>query len=98
MVLGLEGDTTTVLALSALKIITVALGFLIVYLALKSYRVSRRRPILLLGIGIGIMTLGAISEGVAFQGLDWNLEQSHLFEAVMTLAGFGVLVYSLYAK
>lgn len=88
--------TTTLLLLSALKLLTVILGFAIVYLGFKAYRASGRRPILWLTVGMAIMTLGAISEGAAYQGLDWGLDQSHLFEAVVTLVAFAVLVYSLY--
>lgn len=97
MALGLEGDSTTTLVLSILKLVTVVLGFVIVYLGLKAYRSSRRKPLLYLTIGMLVMTLGAISEGLAFQGLDWDLNQSHLFEAVVTLVAFAILVYSLYA-
>lgn len=88
--------TTTALILSALKLVTVALGFTIVYLGAKAYRASGRKSILWLTAGMAIMTLGAISEGIAFQGLDWGLDQSHIFEAVVTLVAFAVLVYSLY--
>lgn len=86
-----------ILILSVLKLITVALGFLIVYLGVRAYRASRRKPILWLTVGMGIMTLGAISEGAAYQGLDWTLAESHVVEAVVTLIAFAVLVYSLYS-
>lgn len=87
---------TAVLILSIVKLITVALGFVVIYLGAKAYRATRRKPLLYLTLGIGIMTLGAISEGLAFQGLGWSLEQSHIVEAVVTLIAFAVLVYSLY--
>lgn len=87
----------SILILSTLKAVTVVLGFVVVFLGVKAFRASRRRPILWLTIGLAVMTLGAISEGLAFQGLRWTLEASHLFEAVVTLAAFGVLVYSLYS-
>lgn len=90
-------DDTTILILSALKLVTVLLGFVIVFLGAKAYRAQRRKPILWLTIGIGIMTLGAISEGAAFQGLGWSLSVSHFVEAIVTLVAYGVLVYSLYA-
>lgn len=90
-------DEPTTLALSVLKLVTVAMGLLVIYLGFKAFRASRRKPILWLTIGMAIMTLGAISEGLAFQGLGWSLESSHLFEAIVTLIAFGVLVYSLYA-
>ena len=85
------------LLLSAIKLVTVVLGVVIVYLGAKAYRATRRKPILWLTVGMAIMTLGAISEGLAYQGLDWGLDQSHVFEAIVTLVAFGVLVYSLYA-
>lgn len=96
--MALEGNTVTLATLTALKAITVALGFLIVFLAWKAYRSTRRRAILVLGVGMAIMTLGAISEALAFQGLSWSLDQSHVFEGVVTLVGFAVLVYSLYVR
>lgn len=89
-------EGTTELILVGLKLVTVVLGFIIVYLGAKAYRSTRRKPLLWLTVGMGIMTLGAISEGAAFQGLRWSLGESHLFEAVVTLLAFGVLVYSLY--
>jgi len=89
--------TDTILILSGLKAVTVLLGLAIVYLGTKAYKASKRKPLLWLTVGMAIMTIGAISEGIAFQGLGWSLDQSHVFEAVFTLGGFGVLVYSLYA-
>lgn len=87
----------SVLTLSLLKLITVILGFVIVYLAWKAFRASRRRPLLWLTVGLAVMTLGVISEGAAFRGLGWTLGQSHLFEGVVTLIAFAILVYSLYS-
>lgn len=89
--------TSTEIALSALKLITVGLGFVIIYLGWKAYRTSHRKPLLWLTLGMIVMTLGAISEGLAYQGLGWTLDQSHLFEAIVTLIAFSILVYSLYA-
>lgn len=87
----------TILVLSVLKTITVFLGFVIVYRGWKAYRLRRDRPMFWLTAGIAVLTLGAISEGVAFQGLKWTLDESHVFEAFVTVAGFGILVYSLHA-
>lgn len=89
--------TSTEIVLSGIKLVTVALGVLVVLLAWKAYRASRRKPLLWLTVGMLIMTLGAVSEGIAFQGLGWTIDQSHTFEAIVTLVAFGVLVYSLYA-
>lgn len=94
--MAIHEDPTT-LTLSLLKLVTVVMGLLIVYLGTKAYRKTRRRPILFLTIGMAIMTVGAVSEGAAYQGLDWSLGQSHVFEAIVTLVAFVTLVYSLYA-
>lgn len=89
--------TSTEIILSGIKLVTVALGVIVVYLGWKAYRVNRRPPLLWLTVGMLIMTLGAISEGAAFQGLRWTTDQSHVFEAIVTLVAFAVIVYSLYA-
>lgn len=88
---------STELILSGIKLVTVALGVLVVYLGWKAYRTSHRQPLLWLTVGMFIMTLGAISEGAANLGLGWTLDQSHIFEAIVTLIAFAVLVYSLYS-
>jgi hypothetical protein len=83
--------------LSGIKLVTVVLGVVVVYLGWKAYRASRRKPLLWLTVGMLIMTLGAVSEGAATLGLGWTLDQSHIFEGIVTLVAFAVLVYSLYA-
>lgn len=89
---------TTEALLAVIKLATVIAGFFIVWLGARAYRNERNPTVLWLTIGMAVLTLGAISEGAAFQGLGWTIGQSHIFEAVVTLFGFGVLVYSLYAK
>ncbi|HLE48291.1 MAG TPA: hypothetical protein VI818_08345 [Candidatus Thermoplasmatota archaeon] len=86
------------LILVLLKFFTILMGFYIVLLGYKAYRKQPHGNLLWLTVGMGILTLGAISEGLAYQGLGWTLDSSHVFEAVVTLMGFGVLVYSLFAK
>lgn len=92
--------------LTLIKAITVVLGLIVMYQGSKAYRATRRKSLLLLTIGMAIMTLGAVSEALAYRGLElllgrdfqWTLDQSHLFEAIVTLVGFAVLVYSLYTR
>lgn len=84
--------------LSVLKLFTVAAGLYIVYLGTRAYQKNPQRPLLWLVVGILVLTLGAISEGAAYQGLNWSLDQSHVFEALVTLLGFGILVYSVWVK
>ena len=84
------------LLLSALKAVTVGLGVVILYVGGKAWRNTRRKPLLYLTVGMAVMTLGAVSEGIAQLGLGWSLDLSHVFEAVVTLVAFAILVYSLY--
>lgn len=92
-------DTTAqdFLLLTVLKVITIGLGFLVVYLGLKAWRGSRKRSLLWLALGMAVMALSSISEAFAYQGLNWTLGQSHLFSAVVQLIAFAMLVWSLYA-
>jgi hypothetical protein len=83
------------LFLVLVKFLTVLAGFYIVFLAFKAYKAKPARNVLWLAIGMGILTLGAISEGIAYQAIGWTIDESHIFEAVVTLVGFGVLVYSV---
>ena len=84
--------------LAAIKLLTVFAGFYIVYLGFRAYQKTKQRHILYLTLGMLVLTVGAISEGLALQGLGWSLNNSHIFEAIFTFVGFLVLVYSLIAK
>ena len=95
--MNLFDPQSTIIILSILKLLTILMGFVIVYLGVRAWRSTRRKPLLWLTVGMLIMTLGAVSEGAAYQGLQWTIDQSHVFEAVVTLVAFAVLVYSLYA-
>lgn len=88
---------STILILSGIKFVTVILGAIIIFLGVRAYRATRRRHMLWLTVGMAALTAGAISEGLAFQGLHWTLEQSHVFEAIVQLVAFGILIYSLFA-
>ncbi len=93
------------ITLSILKIATVALGFVIVRQGWLAWRATGRRSFFWLTAGIGTMTIGAIAEGVAYQGLQilgldasLSLDRAHIIEGVFTLGAFGILVYSLYMR
>lgn len=89
-------DDPVTLMLTVMKAVTVILGCVVIFLGAKAYRASKRKPLLWLTVGMGIMTLGAIVEGLATQG-GLGLDTSHMLEGIVTLVAFGVLVYSLYA-
>jgi hypothetical protein len=49
-----------------------------------------------LTLGFALVTVGALFAGFADQILGLNTDLALLVESVLTAAGFGVIVYSLY--
>ena len=85
-------------AVVALKTITLVLGGLITYYAVRAYRRTRARPLGLLAVGFGVVTVGALLAGLADQAFGFDTSTVLLVESVLTAAGFGVILYSLYAE
>jgi hypothetical protein len=52
----------------------------------------------MLAIGFGIVTFGSFLGGVLDQLLGIELATSVLIDSLLTLSGFGVIFYSLYAE
>jgi hypothetical protein len=86
------------IALTAVKSGTLLLGSLIVLLSLKAYRRTGSPALRSLGVGFGLVTLGAIVAGVGHQFTALSLAQSVVIESSLTFLGFAVIVYSLYAE
>lgn len=89
-----EAETWLIL----IKLFTVAAGFYIVYLGWRAWLSGRQKTVLWLTIGMAVLTVGAITEGAAYQGLRWDPDEAHIFEGLVTLLGFLTLVYSLHAR
>ncbi|WP_265109591.1 DUF7521 family protein [Halosolutus halophilus] len=90
----MSGVTTAVVAL---KTITLALGGVITYFAYNAYRQTDARPIGALALGFGFVTLGALLAGLANQAYGIEGDLVVLIESSLTVVGFGIIVYSLYA-
>jgi hypothetical protein len=86
------------LALVAVKTGTLLLGGLITFLSLKAYRRTGERALRALGVGVGLVTVGALLAGVGHQFTALTLTHSVLIESGLTFVGFAVIVYSLYAE
>lgn len=84
-------------AVVALKTITLALGGLITYYAFRAYRRTRARPLGLLALGFGVVTVGALLAGLADQAFGLDTSLVLLVESLLTAGGFGIILYSLYA-
>jgi hypothetical protein len=86
------------IAVMAVKTGTLLLGGLITVLSLKAARRTASAALQALGVGFGLVTLGALLAGVGHQFTSLSLAQSVVIESTLTLVGFGVIVYSLYAE
>ncbi|MFB6281884.1 MAG: hypothetical protein ABEH40_07695 [Haloferacaceae archaeon] len=85
-------------AIVVIKTLTLALGGLITLLSYRAYARTGARPLRALAIGFGVVTAGAIAAGVLDQLTPLGLQWSVLAESLLTLAGFAVITYSLYAE
>lgn len=80
------------------KTITLLLGALITYFAYSAYRRTDARALGALSVGFGIVTIGALSAGVVDQVLGGPQRNALLVESILTMVGFVVILYSLYAE
>jgi len=57
--------------------------------------VDRRPSLRALGIGFGVVTIGALIGGVSHQIIGSSLAVGIAIDSLLTAVGFGVIVYSL---
>ncbi len=84
-------------ALVALRLGVVAVGTLA---GLWSLRLALRSSVhrwtyFLLATGFGLITLGAIVEGILFEFFRWDLVSAHTVEALVSIAGFALILTSI---
>jgi len=80
------------------KTITLLLGALITYYAFRAYRRTETRALGALALGFGIVTIGALLAGIADQVFGAVRNDALLLESTLTMVGFAVILYSLYAE
>ena len=74
------------------------LGGSITYYALRAYNRTGERSLWALGVGFGIVTVGALIGGVSHQIIGTDLAVGIAINSVLTAIGFAVIVYSLYVE
>ncbi|SDE71606.1 DUF7521 family protein [Halorientalis regularis] len=84
--------------ITALKTVTLVLGAMITFFSYKAFRRTGARPLGLLALGFAVVTLGSLLAGVFDLGLSLPREYAIIAETGLTALGFGVIVYSLYAR
>jgi len=80
------------------KTITLVLGGLVTYLAFKAYRRTDASALRALSVGFGVITVGAIVGGLVDILSSLGVLFGVLVQSVLTMVGFAVIVYSLYAE
>lgn len=98
MTVDIPGSIPIDVAVTALKTTTLVLGGLITYHAYRAYRRTRSPVLRTFTGGFALVTLGLLFGGGIHQLLGLDLVVGLLAQRLLTVAGFGLLVYSLYAQ
>ncbi|AWB28107.1 DUF7521 family protein [Halococcoides cellulosivorans] len=85
-------------AVVALKTIILLLGATITLLSGRAYRRGGSRAVGLLAAGFGLVTLGAFLAGLSNMLWNFDIATSLLVESVLTVVGFAIILYSVYAE
>jgi hypothetical protein len=80
------------------KFVILILGGGITYIAFKAYRRTGEDSLRVLGVGFGVITLGALLTGVANQFFSVSLPRGVLINSVFVALGLAVIMYSLYIQ
>jgi len=82
---------------TAPKVLAFVLGLFIVYLAYRGYRRNKSQPLLYVALGFGLITAGTILEGLFYVMLGQALLEAIAVGTIVTVLGFVVIIYSVYA-
>ncbi|SNR38472.1 DUF7521 family protein [Halorubrum vacuolatum] len=86
------------LAIIVAKTAILLLGGSITYYALRAYRRTGDQSLRALGLGFGVVTVGAVIGGVSHQFIGTDLAVGIAIDSTLTALGFAVIVYSLYVE
>lgn len=78
--------------------VTLALGAVLTHLAYRAYRRTGSPVLRSFTLGFGLVTLGLLFGGGVHQVLGLGFLPGLLAQRLLTVAGFGLLIYSLYAN
>lgn len=91
----MSGDVLANSVLVVLKTLGLVLGGAVTYYTLKAARRTGQRPLHLLGVGFGLVTVGALAAGVGDQFLRLDRNVALVTESAFTTVGFLVILASL---
>jgi len=79
------------------KLVALALGAFIVYLAYVGYKRNASKPLLYASIGFALITLGTIAEGTLYVLLGTELLVATGIGTIVTILGFITIIFSIYS-
>ena len=82
---------------TATKVIALALGAFIVYLAYMGYRRNASKPLLYVALGFALITAGTVTEGILYVLLRTDLLVATASGTIFTIVGFIAIIYSIYS-
>ena len=81
--------------LRAAQALVLVFGIVIVYFAGKSYRRTKSKSMLLLGLGFALASIGSVVGGIAFELMGADLETAGAIQALAQVVGFAIILASL---
>jgi hypothetical protein len=90
--------TDILMGIVVVKTVILVLGGGITYIAYRAYHRTGDPSIGVLGVGFGIITLGAFVTGVANQFFSVSLEMGVLANSIFVAIGLAIIMYSLYIQ
>ncbi|MFB6219801.1 MAG: hypothetical protein ABEH90_00040 [Halolamina sp.] len=84
--------------LITIKSIILVLGGSVTVIAFRAYRRTAAEPLKILGVGFGVITVGALITGVANQFYSLPLDIGVLVNSTFVAAGLAIILYSLYIQ
>lgn len=78
-----------------LKTLSLIVGSLVTYYAVKAAQRTGHRSLQFLGVGFGLITIGALLAGITDQLLSFDRTTALAIESAFTTVGFLIVLYSL---
>ena len=88
-------DFGFILYVSAVEIVSLVIALVLVFLAYRGYRRTGSRSLLHAALGLGVLGIASLIEGVLYQIVGYSLDEAHAFRSTLTALGLLVLLYSI---
>lgn len=86
------------IGLAIAKFIVVVLGLLIAGQSYRAYVRHNNQSMLYLALGFSLISVGAVIEGVLYDGVDLSVFYSGMIQTLVVASGMVVILYSLHHR